>query len=60
MRLGFVGRLLPGCSECWRCQYSTDGKQIDLCGAACNAVKADPGGMIQVLFGCTTEVGNPP
>lgn len=41
-------------------QYSSDGKQINLCGAACNAVKADPGGKIQVLFGCTTEVGNPP
>jgi hypothetical protein len=41
-------------------QYSSDGKQINLCGAACNAVKADPGGKIRVLFGCTTEVGNPP
>jgi hypothetical protein len=41
-------------------QYSADGTQINLCGSACSAVKADPGGKIQVLFGCTTEVGNPP
>ncbi|MET0793063.1 MAG: vWA domain-containing protein [Polyangiaceae bacterium] len=41
-------------------QYSADGKQINLCGSACSAVKADPGGKIQVLFGCMTEVGNPP
>jgi len=41
-------------------QYSADGKQINLCGAACNAVKADPGGKMQVLFGCATQVGNPP
>jgi hypothetical protein len=40
-------------------QYSADGKQIDLCGAACNAVKADPSGKIQVLFGCATEVSPP-
>ncbi len=41
-------------------QYSADGSQILLCGSACSAVKADPGGKIQVLFGCATEVGNPP
>ncbi len=42
-------------------EYSPDGKQINLCGAACDTVKADPGGKIQVLFGCNeTVVGNPP
>jgi len=41
-------------------QYSADGTQINLCGSACNTIKADPGGKIQVLFGCATEVGNPP
>jgi len=41
-------------------QYSADGKTINLCGKACNDVKADKGGKIQVLFGCTTVVGNPP
>ena len=41
-------------------QYSADGKQINLCGSACTTVKGDPGGKIEVLFGCTTQVGNPP
>ncbi len=41
-------------------QYSADGTQIDLCGALCTSVKADHGGKLQVLFGCATEVGNPP
>jgi len=41
-------------------QYSADGNQINLCGSACTAVKGDPGGKIKVLFGCSTEVGNPP
>ena len=41
-------------------QYSTDGKEINLCGALCDNVKADPGGKLQVLFGCATEIGNPP
>ena len=41
-------------------QYSADGKQINLCGKACTDVKADKGGKIQVLFGCATQVGNPP
>lgn len=41
-------------------KYSADGKQINLCGALCDKVKADPGGKLQVLFGCVTEVGEPP
>jgi hypothetical protein len=41
-------------------QYSSDSKQIILCGASCEAVKADPGGKMQVLFGCDTKVGEPP
>jgi hypothetical protein len=41
-------------------QYSADGKTINLCGKACNDVKADKDGKINVLFGCTTQVGNPP
>ncbi|HEY3667086.1 MAG TPA: vWA domain-containing protein [Polyangiaceae bacterium] len=41
-------------------EYSTDGTQINLCGGVCDAVKADPGGKLQVLFGCATEVGMPP
>ena len=63
--MGVVTKVLqdpPGvaCDKGTGWQYSADGKQINLCGAACTAVKADPGGKIQVLFGCTTEVGNPP
>ena len=41
-------------------QYSADGNQINLCGKACNDVKADKGGKIQVLFGCATKIGEPP
>lgn len=40
-------------------QYSADGKQINLCGTACTAAKADPGAKLNVLFGCSTEVGPP-
>ncbi|HET7543239.1 MAG TPA: vWA domain-containing protein [Polyangiaceae bacterium] len=40
-------------------QYSADGKQINLCGKACTDVKADKGGKLQVLFGCSTQVGIP-
>ncbi len=41
-------------------EYSADGTQINLCGSLCTTVKADTGGSLQVLFGCATEVGNPP
>ncbi|HEY5376747.1 MAG TPA: hypothetical protein VIK01_23860, partial [Polyangiaceae bacterium] len=41
-------------------EYSADGTEINLCGALCDSVKADPGGKLQVLFGCATEVGMPP
>jgi len=41
-------------------QYSADKTTINLCGKACDDVKADKGGKIQVLFGCDTVVGNPP
>lgn len=41
-------------------EYSADGSQINLCGSLCTSVKADPGGSLQVLFGCATIVGSPP
>ncbi len=41
-------------------QYSADGTQINLCGKACTDVKADKGGKIKVLFGCATQIGDPP
>ena len=40
-------------------QYSADMKQINLCGPQCDAVKADQGGKLKVLFGCATIVGQP-
>ena len=41
-------------------EYSANNTQIDLCGSLCTTVKANPGGSLQVLFGCATQVGNPP
>jgi len=57
-----VGQDPPGtaCSAGNGWQYSTDGTQINLCGKACADVKADKGGKIQVLFGCATQIGEPP
>jgi hypothetical protein len=40
-------------------EYSADNTQIDLCGSLCDSIKANPGGSLQVLFGCATEVGKP-
>jgi hypothetical protein len=45
------------CTQGW--QYSTDKKQVNLCGDLCNSVKADPGGTVQILFGCLTKVDIP-
>jgi Mg-chelatase subunit ChlD len=45
------------CSEGW--QYSRDGASIVLCGAACDRVRADPTGAVEVLFGCETVVTKP-
>lgn len=45
------------CSQGW--QYSADKSQVDLCGDFCNAVKSDPGGSLQILFGCMTKVDIP-
>ena len=46
----------PGstCTNGW--QYSPDGKQIIICGASCDKVKNDPGGSINIVFGCATKV----
>lgn len=45
------------CNEGW--QYSADGKNIVLCGAACERVRAEPSGTVEVLFGCETVVSDP-
>ena len=42
------------CTQGW--QYSADKTQINLCGSLCDSVKANPGGKLKVLFGCTTQV----
>jgi hypothetical protein len=41
-------------------EYSANNTQIDLCGSLCDSIKANPGGSLQVLFGCETVVGKPP
>jgi len=40
-------------------EYSANNTQIDLCGSLCDSIKANPGGSLQVLFGCATQVGKP-
>ncbi|HXK19722.1 MAG TPA: vWA domain-containing protein, partial [Polyangiaceae bacterium] len=40
-------------------EYSANNTQIDLCGSLCDSIKANPGGSLQVLFGCDTQVGKP-
>ncbi|HEY5377766.1 MAG TPA: hypothetical protein VIK01_28995, partial [Polyangiaceae bacterium] len=40
-------------------QYSPDMTQINLCGAQCDAVKADQAGKLKVQFGCATIVAPP-
>ncbi len=51
----------PSAMECnsgW--QYTADMSKIMLCGADCDAVKADPTAKIELLFGCVTSTGEPP
>lgn len=35
--------------------YSTDGKHIELYGAACDQVKASKGGQVDIVYGCPTH-----
>ncbi len=37
-------------------QYSADKAHVLLCGDACKTARADPGGKVEVIFGCTTKV----
>jgi hypothetical protein len=52
----------PGttCDQGTGWEYSADGKQINLCGSLCTSIKSNPGGSVQVLFGCATMIGPPP
>ena len=45
------------CTEGW--QYAADGEHIVLCGDACERVRAEPNGTVEVLFGCETLVSQP-
>jgi hypothetical protein len=40
------------CAEGWR--FSADGREIELCGATCSTVQADPHTQIELFFGCAT------
>jgi hypothetical protein len=46
----------PGtCTTGW--QYSTDGAHIDFCTDTCNQLKTAQAPQLEILFGCTTQVG---
>lgn len=46
------------CSVANGWQYTADKKKIQLCGATCDKVKADPAGAITIELGCATMVAN--
>ncbi len=49
-----IGKSSNNCQSGWT--YSSDNSRIELCGADCDRVKADPGGRVDVVFGCTTKI----
>ncbi len=46
---------MAGCTDGWR--YSDDRTRVDLCTNTCKRVQADADPQVDVLFGCTTQVG---
>lgn len=46
-----------GCEEGW--QYSADGRSVVLCGRACEQVRIDATGSVELLFGCETVTTQP-
>jgi hypothetical protein len=54
--LGFNGD--ANCTEGW--QYANGNTQIVLCGSTCDQVKADNSPKIDVAFGCSTIIVDPP
>jgi hypothetical protein len=48
---------LNDCEEGW--QYSADGGSIVLCGRACDQVRTDATGAVELLFGCETVTARP-
>jgi len=47
------------CASGWKYDDNTKPTKITLCGADCDAVKADNGAKIDVIFGCSTETNVP-
>jgi hypothetical protein len=45
------------CREGW--QYSADGNSVVLCGRACDQVRTDQTGVVEILFGCETVTVEP-
>jgi hypothetical protein len=51
-----IAQAPPGaCTEGW--QYSTDGAHVNLCASTCKRVQAAESPEVDVLFGCSTQVG---
>ncbi len=48
------------CEQGWVYDDPQNPTKITLCGADCDAVKADATAKIDLLFGCVTDVGEPP
>jgi hypothetical protein len=46
----------PSCTDGW--QMDAQGR-VTLCENTCNAVRSDPGGTVELLFGCDTQVDEP-
>jgi len=54
-----VGASDEQCDDADGWQFTQDGKQIVLCGPACDAVKADPEAKVRVVFGCRKTAVRP-
>ncbi len=46
----------PSCTDGW--QMDAQGR-VTLCENTCNVVRSDPGGTVELLFGCDTQVDEP-
>jgi hypothetical protein len=44
------------CASGWQYDDADNPSKITLCGSDCDAVKADQGAKIEVIFGCETNV----
>lgn len=48
----------PNCTEGW--QYANNNTQVVLCGSTCDQAKTDNSAKIDVAFGCSTVIVDPP